>query len=254
MIRNSFIILPHVGITKEKRLWQQGISGWDAFLRSQKVKGLSNRQKARHDRSLETAAEHLFAANTSYFSQCLPRAEHWRLYDLFKDEAVYLDIETSLAGDITIVGLFDGFETKTMVKGINLDAKSLREHLRQYKLILTFNGSSFDLPILNRYYPGCIPQLPHIDLRHACARIGLSGGLKKIEKDIGIKRDEEVVSVVGNDAPFLWRYWKATGNEDYLRLLIKYNDEDTINLKPLAEHAVSHLKEALSESYKYLPS
>ena len=53
----------------------------------------------------------------------IPQSEHWRLYDWFREQAVFLDIETTGLGrdsSITVVGLSDGYETKTMIKGINL--------------------------------------------------------------------------------------------------------------------------------------
>ncbi|MFH1133691.1 MAG: ribonuclease H-like domain-containing protein [Nanoarchaeota archaeon] len=244
MIQRSFIILPRIGQRTEQNLWQHGITDWDAFRARQRVPGVSGALKAKHDRLLCQAKEQLYAGNSGFFLPILPRVESWRLYDFFKDETVYIDIETSFDGDITVVGLFDGDGTKTMVKGINLDARKLKEYLARFKLMVTFNGASFDLPILNRYYPGCIPSVPHLDLRHACARIGLHGGLKSIEKQVGIHRDDEVVNVVGSDAPMLWRYFKATGDEHYLQLLVKYNDEDTVNLERLAGYAVQRLETA----------
>ncbi|MBU0979957.1 MAG: ribonuclease H-like domain-containing protein [Nanoarchaeota archaeon] len=249
MIRNSFIILPRIGRTREAGIWKQGITDWQGFRDTKKIKGMSRSHKSRHDRFLSTAAECLHSSNTEFFTYYLPRIESWRLYNLFKDEAVYLDIETSFDGDITVVGMYDSTDTKTMIKGINLDAKNLKQYLQRFKLIMTFNGSSFDLPILNKYYPGCIPRMPHMDLMHCCRRIGLTGGLKKIEKKLGIARDEEVEHVVGSQAPLLWRHYKATGDEHYLRLLVKYNDEDVINLKPLAEHAYGRLSQELRQNY-----
>ena len=71
----------------------------------------------------EKARYNLYNFNSSYFFGLLPTAEHWRVYDFFKDEAVFLDIETSGVdnGFITVVGLFDGLKTKTKIKGVNID-------------------------------------------------------------------------------------------------------------------------------------
>jgi uncharacterized protein len=245
MIRRSFIMLPRVGPITEQKIWAQGIDDWDRFQEKQRIEGINPLQKARHDRFLSIAKEHLYGGDSAFFKSCLSSMETWRLYSFFRDEAVFLDIETSFAGDITIVGCFDGIESKTMVKGINLDGKTLGGYLKRFKLIVTFNGASFDLVHLQKYYPGCIPDIPHIDLRYACRKLGLSGGLKLIEKKIGIARDDEVVNAVGGDAPLLWRYFKATGDDHYLRLLIKYNDEDASNLRPLADHVVDGLTSQL---------
>ena len=98
----------------------------------------------------------------------LPKNEHWRLYDFFKEEAVFLDIETnglSNSNYITVVGLFNGVDTKIMVRGINLDFNALKQELKKYKLIVSFNGSVFDMPFIEKRYPGVLPQIPHFDLR-----------------------------------------------------------------------------------------
>ena len=118
-------------------------------------------------------------------------------------------------------------------------------------MIVTFNGSSFDLPVINRYYPNTIPQIAHMDLRHVLAKVGYTGGLKSIEKQLGIKRAEVVRDVNGSDAVYFWNMYKATGQERYLELLVKYNEEDVVNLKPLADFAVEELgKRVFDEEIK----
>jgi uncharacterized protein YprB with RNaseH-like and TPR domain len=39
----------------------------------------------------------------------------------------------------------------------------------------------------------------------------------------------------------LWEQFKSTKDADFLNKLIKYNEEDIINLKPLADYAVREL-------------
>jgi len=41
------------------------------------------------------AREALYNFNSQYFLDILPQSENWRLYEFFKDEAVFLDIETT---------------------------------------------------------------------------------------------------------------------------------------------------------------
>ena len=243
MICNSFIFLERVGRMTEQRLWNSGIHGWRDFLSTKHVPGFGTVRKGYCDRQLLKAEKNLLHRNAPYFANILPAREHWRLYESFKDEAVFLDIETTgYYGDITVVGLYDGIDTKIMVKGINLDLKTLKEELRRYKMLITFNGSSFDLPVLERYYPGVVPFVPHMDLRHVCARIGLSGGLKAVERRLGISRPAEVEEFLGSDAVYLWNAYKSTGDREYLDKLIAYNEEDIINLKPLADFAYKKLR------------
>ena len=63
-----------------------------------------------------------------------------------------------------------------------------------------------------------------------------------IEQKLGIKRLDQVKSMRGGDAINLWHKYSSTGNSDYLEQLVKYNEEDIINLKPLAELVVKNLK------------
>jgi len=241
MIRNSFIFLDKVGPTKEKNIWNQGIHSWDDFI-DRSISGISTYRKPYYNRQILKAKENLYKDNASYFTKVLPTSNHWRLYNYFKEDAVFLDIETSsYYGNVTVVGLYDGVETKTMVRGINLDKSVLKKELQKYKLIVTFNGLSFDVPVLKRYFGEIIPNIPHVDLRHVCAKIGLKGGLKVIEGIMGIKRPDQLKNYHGDDAVMLWDMYRSTGKKKYLNLLVQYNEEDIVNLKPIAEHSVKEL-------------
>ncbi|HLC32709.1 MAG TPA: ribonuclease H-like domain-containing protein [Candidatus Nanoarchaeia archaeon] len=234
MLSESFVLLPAVRLTKERAIWNQGISSWQDFLSREKIKGLGTARKERCDNLLRIADRNLRQKNGLYFSNALRFCDQWRLYETFKDEAVYLDIETDgYYGGITVVGLSDGVQTKTLVRGFNLDKELLRRELSHYQLLVTFNGKSFDVPVLERYF-GFRIGMPHVDLRFVCAKAGHTGGLKAIEKQLGIKRREEVCAISGEDAVYLWEMWKSTGNREYLEKLVIYNEEDILNLRPLS--------------------
>jgi uncharacterized protein YprB with RNaseH-like and TPR domain len=243
MIRQSFLFLDKIRERTEKRIWGQGICSWDAFLQAKSVKGISGMRKGYYDRQIRKAQHELFRNNSEYFLR-LPQREMWRLYEYFKGECVFLDIETSGMGaydDVTVVGLYDGIDTKSMIKGINLNYYELKKELGKYKLLVTFNGASFDVPFIRKRYPDVIPKIPHFDLRVACQRVGLTGGLKEIEKTLGIKRNEVIEGMYGGDALLLWKMYRATGDKYYLRLLVEYNEEDVFNLKKIAEHVYKQL-------------
>jgi len=224
---------------------------WDSFLNADSVKGISKPRKLYYDRKIKEARKELFSFNSTYFKNILPSTEYYRLYDFFKEETVFLDIETTgLSPEynhITIIGLFDGIETKTMIRGINLDIPALRKELEKYKLIVTFNGASFDIPFIKKQFPNLLPNIPNLDLRTTANKIGLTGGLKKIEKHLGIQRRKLVDDFSGGDALTLWKMYRATGNDFYLKLLVEYNEEDIINLKKLAEHCISKIKEQFKD-------
>ncbi|MBI2134132.1 ribonuclease H-like domain-containing protein [Candidatus Woesearchaeota archaeon] len=244
MIRNSFVFLDRIGLARERAIWQSNVNDWDCFLGASRVKGIG-KCKPFYDRQILRAKRHLNEDDSFFFSGIFPVSEHWRLYERFRDDVVFIDIETSglsVNDTVTVVGLYDGSDTKTMVRGINLDFKRLGEELSRYRMIVTFNGSSFDIPFIRRFTG--VPGVPHFDLRFGCRRIGLSGGLKAIEREVGIKRKNEFVAGMnGGDAAELWRLYKATGDRYYLDLLVEYNEEDVINLRQLADFAYSKLKE-----------
>jgi uncharacterized protein YprB with RNaseH-like and TPR domain len=248
VIRNTFQILPSVGNGKERNLWKSGVRDWDVFRDERKVKGISAVRKENMDRQLDRADEFLDRGLSDYFSKILPTVEHWRLYDRFKEDTAYLDIETdgrSSYANVTVVGLYRNGETTALVRGQDLSAASLKEALDGVKLLVTFNGSSFDLPILGYHFPLAVPRVPHYDLRHACRRIGLTGGLKAIEKKMGMSRAREVEYVTGEEAVYLWRAWERSGSKNALKLLKQYNEEDTVNLEPIAEHVYRTLSDRI---------
>jgi uncharacterized protein YprB with RNaseH-like and TPR domain len=247
MIRSSFAFLEKVGDKLQENLWSQGIRNWDHFLNRKYVKGISRPRKLYYDRKLKDAKKALYNFDSSYFADVLPSSEMWKLYDFFKEDTVFFDIETtglSNYAEVTMFGLFDGIETKTLIRNISWNLDALKKEFKKYKMIVTYNGTSFDLPFVRKRHPDLIPDnIPHFDLRFACNRLGLKGGLKAVEKELGIKRRELVGDMTGGDALTLWKMYKATGDEHYVNLLVEYNEEDIINLKTIADVVVKRLKE-----------
>ena len=76
---------------------------------------------------------------------------HWAgLYTAYKSDSLCLDIETEgVHGPITIVGLYrprDGLiECTQLVRGIDLTQESLRNALKNCRLLITFNGIKHDI-------------------------------------------------------------------------------------------------------------
>ncbi len=250
MIRNSFLFLPGIRAEKERKIWADGATSWGKFLEKDRIAGISKLRKPVFDTLLKNAQRQLEDYNSSYFAERMPSVENWRLYDHFEDDAVFLDIETSnYHGNITIVGLYDGRQTMQFVRGFNLDKNLLKETLSNYKLLITFNGRSFDVPVINKYFNNIVPQIPHIDLRHVARKINLVGGLKSIERQLGIGRPDDVVEMDGEDAIMLWAKWQNSGDRKYLDLLARYNEEDIINLKPLMKHCYGELSNKMKENF-----
>jgi len=247
LIRGTFIHLPGVGPRTEEGLWRQGITSWREFVVTPKVRGMSPARKAMLDRALGEAEEALSKGRYDELVRKFPSGELWRLLPLLAPGARYLDIETeglTRTALTTVVGISrpgaggmiskDGLVHRALIRNIDLTAEEIAKALSGATVIVTFNGSTFDLPVLRREFGDILPNIPHIDLRHLSRRAGLTGGLKSLEHRLGIHRDAEVQMLAGDDAVRLWRVWDRKGHKRALELLVDYNKEDVMNLAPLS--------------------
>jgi uncharacterized protein YprB with RNaseH-like and TPR domain len=246
MIRNTFSILSGIGEKKEKMLWSEGIITWEDFLLASSVKFLPPGRKVFYDHCIAAASERLDAMDAPYFKEFLKSRDHWRLFDLFREDAVCLDIESNGlppwdGGYPTVVGLYDGHDYRAFIRGRDLTAEHLMRALGGYKYLITFYGSVFDVPFLSRSLEGFALGIPHFDLCFGARRLGFRGGLKKLEKHLGMERAEETRGLDGYDAVILWERAQR-GRDNALDLLVKYNREDTVNLMDIARSVYRGLK------------
>ncbi|GAB4488331.1 MAG: ribonuclease H-like domain-containing protein [Thermodesulfovibrionales bacterium] len=256
MIRNTFCTLDGVGEKTERRIWQEGLLTWDDFLDAPKVLGFGTERKRLFDESLFLDRSALDARDAAYFRRRVKIREHWRLFDFFRDSAVCLDIETNgyqpqAGGVVTLVGLYDGFDYRCLVRGENLTAENLVAELAPYKCLITFYGAAFDIPFLLRSFGRFDIDMPHFDLCFAAKRLKMQGGLKKLEQSLGIEREDDVKGLTGYDAVRLWELGRK-GSREALDLLIAYNREDTVNLLRLADILYGMLRTSTGIA-EYLP-
>jgi uncharacterized protein len=253
VIDRTFVFLEGVGANLERHFKVHGIQCWDDFLDASLVPGISLEKKKRIDIQIKLARKHLSIKNHEFFSLNIPKSEHWRLFDIFREDACYLDIETTglspAYDDITMISTWNGKEIMTFTKGENLNSESLNLELNRYKLLVTFN-----LPFMFKKYPMLKKNFLHMDLRWACKRIGLTGGLKLIEKKLGVSREDELADVDGREAVRLWRRWQRNKDEQALLLLKKYNQADVINLEKLAEIVKTSLEKQDKFTHNFIKS
>jgi uncharacterized protein YprB with RNaseH-like and TPR domain len=242
MIENTFILLDGIGDVTERSLWQNDVVTWEDFLSRRRIEKISAIRKKKYDKQLMRAQDKLENGNSAYFSHKLHYKEHWRLYEKWNKETCFLDIETTgFYHGITMVGIYSCQGYKSFVRGINLERCVLEEELRKYKILATFYGRAFDMPFIEREL-GIKVDVPHIDLCFTGKKIGLKGGLKKVEVQVGISREEDICGLDGLDAVRLWNQY-TRGDREALDLLIRYNKADTVNLKILADIMYKRLKE-----------
>ena len=241
VLRHTFVHAPGVGYVTEKRIWRQAPT-WDAYLAKEGKVQIPERLRAGVSRLVRESDRRLAARDHRFFAAWLPTAERWRAYGDFRDDTAYLDIETTglnWSGDlITLVGLSDGRRFRTYIRGVDLD--ELASDLRRFKVLVTFNGTHFDLPILRNAFPS-LPPLLHVDLQYPMRRLGHRGGLKRIERRLGLERPDDLKGLTGSDAVKLWRRYER-GDDDALDALIGYNRQDVENLRPLMDYAYEALR------------
>lgn len=234
MLQQSFCHLPRIGLQREIRLWEDGVHTWDDFNDLNAV--------VKHPSQLRTLQRHLDKSrqalvdrDAAFFSNALPASESWRLLPEFVGTIGYLDIETTGSlvdrGDvITTVAVYDGLQVREYIRGYNLD--ELVADLAQFELLVTYNGKCFDLPFIESFY-GVRIAAPQVDLRFIFQSLGFKGGLKGVERQLGLDRGD-LDGVDGYFAVLLWRDYEERGNRRALETLVAYNVADTVNLERLA--------------------
>jgi len=233
MLKQTFCHLPTIGYTTEQRLWDRGVTTWEHLAgHAHLVKGLSS-SEVRELLDLSLAA---LDDNPHYFTERLKRSDGWRLFPHFRGKSAYLDIETTGLGhesDITTIALYDSREVRTYVNGRNLE--DFLDDIEQFQVIISYNGISFDIPVIERYFRTRLNQA-QIDLRYVLAQLGCRGGLKGCERQMGINRGI-LDGIDGSFAVSLWREYERYSNEAALETLLAYNIEDTVNLERLMVEA-----------------
>lgn len=238
MLENSFIHLPGIGADTEERLWNEGLRSWDEL--SERVDQIFSGKKAlKVAMAIEESRAAVMAREFNYFQGRFKGAEMWRVLPAIlkssPDEIAYLDIETTGLGfppkckSTTIAVYYNG---QLFLEHDHFRKKALLEEIDQKaKLIVSFNGSTFDLPFLRREFGLKLSQA-HVDLRFWLANLGFRGGLKAIQKAFPDLHQRDSMDIDGFDAVRLWSLHKK-GVPNALETLLTYNAEDALVLEPL---------------------
>jgi uncharacterized protein YprB with RNaseH-like and TPR domain len=236
MLTSTYIHIPRVGTTVEKKIWSSGIRTWDEFLDKKSDLHIPRSKMELIIPGIEESRERLMSLDCEFFASSLPSAEHWRAFPELGDKVAYVDIETTglspCHSHITVIGIYDGKEAKTFIRGI--DMGDIVEEFEKYDFLVTFNGARFDLPFIKREFPQVDLNKLHADLMYPLRRISLTGGLKKIEVELGITRNEGVAGISGFDAVRLWHQYEK-GDQEALELLLEYNRADIVNLETIMQ-------------------
>ncbi len=133
--------------------------------------------------------------------------------------------------DISIVGIYDS-ETDSYSSYSQEELKDLWPILERADLIIGYYSEHFDLPLLNKYYPGDLSTLKHLDI------------LKEIKKQYGrgMKLDQLAEGTLGTNKSGhgleAVKWWK-TGEVEKIRA---YCLDDVRITKEIYDYAMANQK------------
>ncbi|HTV24960.1 MAG TPA: ribonuclease H-like domain-containing protein [Polyangiaceae bacterium] len=255
MLLSTFQLGPGLGPAREKAFWKLGMTRWeDVATWQREVKGQQGAFQALR-RAIEEATAAFDARDVSRLADLLPSGEHWRLFEAFGGDAAYLDIETSddvvgFAG-ISAIGVLDRHGPHLLLAGRDLER--FPELAREWSMLVTFNGLTFDVPILRRAFPDWEPPRAHVDLRHVLGRLGHRGALKQLEERLGLhlERPEHLRPLNDTGASALFRRGRE-GDREALRRFAEYNLYDAVGLRTLMAFAYNGRLEGLASRWPAL--
>ena len=250
MITEALQHCPGIGPVRLSQLRESGVRSWQDVLHQPDRIPLSVRASVTEE-SLRCLAA-LDDQNIGYFVERLVPQDRWRILAEFLDRVTFFDIETTgLEWDagITVIACWHQGALHTFVEHENLD--EFVELLESVELLVSFNGSAFDVPrVVSTFHLMELP-CPHLDMRWTCYHRGLLGSLKQIATTLGIERPADLADVDGALAVQLWQQWTGYEDEVARRHLVRYCAADVLLLVMVAQHM--HGAGASDELWAKLP-
>ena len=242
-----------LGPIKLNQLVNTGVRSWHDALQLPHLipRGLRDSVVAECERCLQALNDH----DIRYFVDSFSTQDKWRILTQYVDRCSYFDIETTgLEYDdtITVIACWHKGQLHTFVEHENLD--DFLDLLDDVELLISFNGSTFDVPrVLDGFH---IPELPcpHLDLRWPCYHKKLEGGLKHVTTRLGLQRPHDLHDADGSLAVRLWSAWIHQKNATARDQLLRYCAADVLLMVPLAEHIAGTAMTSLDELWKFLPA
>lgn len=242
MIDQTFLHCLGIGPKTEQKLKSKGFQSWSDCLANPEAVPLSLKRKTTFLQQIQQSQSALLANDIGYLVRNLPSREHWRILARYFAQATFFDIETtglsSYDSIITVIVAFHKGQLHTFLFRENLD--QFLDLVEQSDLLVAFNGNSFDIPFVEHAFN--IPEIgcPFIDLRWICYHLDYYGGLKSIEKQMGIERPAQIDSVDGFEAIGLFFDWQ-NGDLKAKQKLIAYCQADVLSVYLVAHELLRRL-------------
>ena len=209
----------------EKHNWESGI------VSQEDLKQKANLQYSIfNENPLDLSIDALKNNDVEYYIKNLDKKDYYRIAFSYPDKVMFLDIETTglskVYSYITMIGWYKNCEYKCWLHGNPVD--KLIKDLNDVNIVVTFNGTLFDLPFIEGKYEvlhQVLKRKAHIDLRFFAKRHNYTGGQKKIEDELEFVRPDDLEGVDGKEAISLW-YRFLKGDKPALDKLIHYNYND----------------------------
>lgn len=186
------------------------------------------------DDPINSSITALESGSLDIFRNGLERPEYYRIAYSFPKKVMFLDIETTglskVYSYITLIGWMKDGEYKHVLHGNSIS--DFISDLNDSEVIVTFNGSIFDLPFIKSVYKdvdSIFIKKAHIDLRFFMRKYGYTGGQKEIEGMLNFKRPKTLCNTDGREAISLW-YRFLKGDDNSLRTLLYYNCYDILGM------------------------
>jgi len=236
LIKECLQLFTGIGSVTEKKIKDTGIYSWDDCLNNRESLPLGKGKISLLIKEIEESLFEYENRNISYLLKRFPQKEVWRVLAEFMPEATFFDIETTglsfYESHITVISAF--FKGEIYVYQHDNNLADFLDLVERSTLLVTFNGKSFDVPFVERTFNLPSLDVPHIDLRWVLYHFGYSGGLKKIEKNLGLFRPEGIKDIDGFEAVDLY-YRGVNGEKDAFNQLMRYCNADVIATKMVAE-------------------
>lgn len=133
--------------------------------------------------------------------------------------------------DLSVVGVYDSASDDYRAY-LQKDLPELWPIIEQADILITFNGEHFDIPLLNKYYPGDLTKIKSVDLlKEMHKSAGRRMKLDQIaEGTLGVKKSGHGLDAI--------RWWR----EGRVDQVIKYCLDDVRITKDLYEYALKNGK------------
>jgi uncharacterized protein YprB with RNaseH-like and TPR domain len=145
---------------------------------------------------------------------------------------LYLDIEATLSGELTVVGWYHREHGHGQLHGEALTAAGLKAALPPAEYVVTYHGDKWDLAMIRAQLKvDLTAKMRSLDLRPWTHKAGLPDGFKAALAAARLPHPDPDQG--GPEAAKLWKRWAQEGDEAALERLLAYNRADTERLADL---------------------